>query len=395
MKGWLVDGSLASRQEFVAAQKLADGVRCFRRRPHWFAGRFDDQTVVKLRATSDLRFHPDVQLQPCTTPRRLQPKLSRKWFRSFCNTNQLVSPGLNEVVEQIGAPQAWSRATGSDTYIAIVDSGINGLNLEFPAWKKAGGWSYDNSFPWNDSTGHGTMCAVIAAGCPRNPLAKLCGVAPDALLYSCKTDYQSSTIIDAYDWIQDQHDQHGRPIIVSNSFGFETTTPPEEDGEPVTPDHPFVVVLRELVARKLPVVFAAGNNHPENKPRSRKPDRIWAWNSLPEVFTVAEVDRKERVRPYSSRGPGQWASASHPKPDCAAPAFGWVLIQDQYSKVIEGWGTSGAAPQAAGLLAMLKEQRPDFEPAVLYQRIRDKARKVPQPWNCVGSGILDCWHAVY
>jgi len=387
--GWLVDGSEASRTGFNAALAAATNVRRYRRRSHLFAGQLLRETVERFSANSGLRFFPDVRLAPYSSP------LDPGRFQLHRRANGNVSPGLNEVVEQIRAPQAWPRATGRDVFIAIVDSGINGQHNEFPAWKKADGWSYDSSDAWVDPNGHGTMCAVIAAGCPRQSNSRLCGVAPDARLYSCKTDYTTSVVLAAYEWIEDRHDEHGQPIVVSNSFGFDTALPPEIDGLPVHPDHPLAVAVQDLVDRGLPVVFAAGNNHPENQPTICRPSSIWAWNSLPAVLTVAELDEREAVRPSSSRGPGQWAGPGQGKPDCAAPTYGWILFKNTYQDALDGWGTSGAAPQAAGLLAMLKEQRPQSAPPVLYERIRSRCRALGQPPNCVGSGVLDCDSTLY
>jgi len=239
------------------------------------------------------------------------------------------------------------------------------------------------------------MCAAIAAGSPEGN-AELCGAAPDARLYSCKTDYQLSSIIAAYEWIEDQLEQKDPPkIVVNNSFGHEGAAPPQHNGQSLPQDHPLALTIKRLVAAGIPMVFAAGNNHDEKQPRSIKPNTIWAWNSLPDVLTVAEVDENLRVRPYSSRGPGEWAPAQSPKPDCSAPTYGWVLFGDGYGDAAEGWGTSGASPQAAGLLAMLRQQRPDLKPQALYQRIRDKCRALSEHKYQVGCGLLDCDAALY
>ncbi|MGD9647243.1 MAG: S8 family serine peptidase [Pirellulales bacterium] len=310
-------------------------------------------------------------------------------MHSFSNSPHARSPGLNQVLNEIKAPAAWQRASGKEVYIAIVDSGIHGAHPEFPDWKKAAGWSYDSSDPWTDPLGHGTMCAVIAAA-SAEPNARLCGVAPDARLLACKTDYQVSELIAAYEWIEDQRDALQPPIVVSNSFGFEQQTPPIDDKGELQPDNPLTTVIRRLVASGIPMVFAAGNNHDAAAPRVCSPNTIWAWNSLPEVLTVAEVNDQIEVHPCSSRGPGQWAEQEHPKPDCVAPTFGWIIFGQKYDAAVDGWGTSGAAPQAAGLLALMLQLQPDEPPAQLYYRIRDRCRALRSPHHCVGHGLIDC-----
>ena len=382
-RAWIVDGSHASARAFEAAARSATRIRRFRRTPRMFAGSLSEATARELSA-SGFRLYPDIQLDPFP---------NQEDFARFCSSVHAPQPGLNQVVELINAPLAWKRATGEEVYIAVVDSGINGTHPEFPPWKSAGGWSYDATDPWTDWLGHGTMCAAIAAASPESH-ARLCGVAPGANLYSCKTDFSISTIIDAYEWIEDQHEAHQHPVVVTNSFGFDLDTPPEIEGQPVQQDHPLAVVIKRVVASGIPMVFAAGNSHPVDA-KQCSPNSIWAWNSMRDVFTVAEVDENLIVRPSSSRGPGQWADASSAKPDCSAPTFGWILYGNSYGKADDGWGSSGAAPQAAGLLAMLLQQRPDMAPADLYMRIRDTSRALPSPWHCTGSGLLDCDAAVF
>jgi hypothetical protein len=385
LKRYIVDGSRATDLSLAAALRLADDVHWYRRTPGWFTGLFPSEAVKGLSAKGSLKFLPDRRLAPC---------LNLNDFQTYCDRSEAPSPGLNQVLQMISAPSAWKRATGKGVSIAVVDSGINGDAREFPDWKKAGGWSHDGSDPWTDSCGHGTMCAVIAAGSPE-PVARLCGVAPDAMLYSCKTNYNVSEIVAAYEWIEDQHDKYQKPIVVTNSFGYEDSSSPAEDHEQMLPDHLVTITIRRMVARGIPMVFAAGNNHPTNRPTQCSPNTIWAWASLPEVFTVTEVDENLGIRPYSSRGPGKWSKPGCAKPDCAAPAFGWILFGDTYKPSVEGWGTSGAAPQAAGLLAMMCEQRPTFKPHQHYDRIRKNCQKLPLAKHCAGCGLLNCERSLY
>jgi subtilisin family serine protease len=377
---WLIDGSHASATVLRSVLQNAHSVRSYRRTPTLFAGCLPPDVVDRFSATTELRFFVDHQLRPFTP---------LDDYRSVCSSPHARSPGLNQVLEVINAPSAWDRASGAGVHIAIVDSGIHGAHPEFPAAKKAGGWSYDSSDAWTDPVGHGTMCAVIAAGSPA-PAARVCGVAPDARLFSCKTDYSISEVLAAYEWIEDRHDELQSPIVVSNSFGFELQEAPREAGGAIPDDHPMTTVIRRMVANGMPMVFAAGNNHPDNAPQICSPNTIWAWNSLPEVLSVAEVDEHLQVRPYSSRGPGEWAAPHQTKPDCAAPTFGWIVYGQKYDSVVEGWGTSGAAPQVAGLLALMMEQDPKATPSALYQRVRDRCRPLPALPNCVGSGLIDC-----
>lgn len=387
LRRWLVDGSSGSRKCVELAERELIELHRYRRTPDLFAGWLSDESVAMLRKTSDLQLHPDLHLSPFTT-------ISE--FTAFCKKNAHTSPGLNQVVEEIRAPQAWQFAEGDGVAIAIVDSGIKGTCSEFPQWKKLAGWSWDNSDPWIDAMGHGTMCAAIASASPEDANARLCGVAPKSTLLSCKTNnYLMSTILDAYEWIEDQKELFKCPVVVNNSFGFETEAEPLENGKPLKVNHPVASAVNRLVnVSGIPMVFAAGNNHDLARGKLCSPNTIWAWHSLDTVLTVAEVDENSQVRDYSSRGPGQWRAQSKVKPDCAAPTYGWILFGDKYDSAVKGWGTSGAAPQATGLIALLSERWPKEAPASLYDRVRKGCQRLNYPATCVGSGKIDCLNSV-
>jgi serine protease AprX len=361
--------------------------------PGVVALRLPRELAIVYRQRDDLIFHPDFRLKPCASTTSLGPT----FFTQFMKRSGIAAQGLNDVLKLIGAPDAWLRSTGTETYIAIVDSGINKSHLEFPAWKRADGFSFDGSDPWQDSLGHGTMCAAIAAGSPQAG-ARVSGVAPNARLYSCRINYTASEAIAAYEWIENRFKEHGKPIIVNNSFGFESKMPPVELGIPITPNHLMARVLRRMVTNGLPVVFAAGNNHNGAacvNPLPCSPDTIWAFPSLPEIMTVADIDQKLDPREFSSRGPGQWHTNTSQKPDCAAPTFGYVLFGDTYREADDGWGTSGAAPQVTGLLSLLASQRPAATPTELNDRVRSTCKPLNACRRCVGHGMIQCNMALW
>lgn len=365
--------------------------RTYRRTPGLIAATLHSRVRERLARFKDLRFYPDVKLRPCVDPAPLGPQ----FFSRFKQKSGIRGPGLNEVLEIIEAPKAWTLSTGKDTYIAIIDSGVNGWHAEFPNWKKAGGWSSDNSDPWEDKLGHGTMCAAIAAACPMG-VSRVSGVAPESKLYSCKVDYQISSIIAAYEWLEDRQATDGRPIIINNSFGFESRIAPVENGSPLPRDHPLAEVLRRVVASGMSVIFAAGNNHDGSlhKGGNCGPNTIWTWHSMPQVLTIGEVD--ERMTPWatSSRGPGEWSDPGESKPDCMAPTFGWVLVGQGYGDTIDGWGTSGAAPQAAGVAALIASRAPSLSRLGIYDIIRATCQPIAGCNYCVGRGLLQAAAAV-
>jgi subtilisin family serine protease len=364
-------------------QSVQQRAHRFRRQSDTIAAVVNDLEYTRLISHPAVEVFPDVQLQPLTT-----------WTRGMSPMAAIT--GLPDVLQSISAPTAWNKSRGKDTYIAIVDTGVCGTMLEFPDWKKANGWSFDGSDPWEDYYGHGSMCACIAAGTDAGG-GRFNGVAPDAKLYSCKTQFFTSELIDIYEWLIDRRDEHDQPIIASNSYGFYSCADPQEDGHPITINHPFVTIVQQAIAAGITVVFAAGNNHADcdGAPDQCQPNTIWVWNSLDEVLSVGTVDENNNLWDYSSRGPGQWTPAERPKPDCVAPTYGEVMWDCGYSNMTNGWGTSGAAPQAAGLAALLASQRPNDPPATRLDRIRQSCDAHPTAATCSGHGVINCANAVY
>jgi len=220
------------------------------------------EEYYRLRSHPAVEIFPDVQLQPFWT-HQMSPLAA--------------TTGLKEVLDRISAPEAWNKSRGDGTYVAIVDTGICGSMPEFPDPKKADGWSFDGSDPWTDYYGHGSMCACIAAATDQHG-GRFNGVAPNAQLYSCKTTFYTSQLIAVYEWLMDRREEHGQPIIASNSYGFYTCADPQEDGQAISVNHPFATTLQQAIQEGIVVIFAAGNNHASchGDPNQCQPNTIWA-----------------------------------------------------------------------------------------------------------------------
>ncbi|MBM3298890.1 MAG: S8 family serine peptidase [Deltaproteobacteria bacterium] len=310
--------------------------------------------------------------------------------------------GLNEVMEHIRAPDAWKRTRGKGVTIAIVDTGVCGTLKEIPLSKRSplAIPTQDHRNHWQDGIGHGSMCAVIAAG-SRDQGGKFNGVAPEATVLSARTTLYSSDIYSIYDhlvtWkrggiIKD-------PLVVSNSYGMYTCKPSETLPE----DHPYASIVLLGIQEGITVVFAAGNNHYDvlcnYDPALCSPNSIWGVNSLDQVISVGTVNEnnvnQDESTPHvnSSRGPGQWARA-YPKPDVVAPTYGEVVWGCNYQGM-NWWGTSGACPQVAGLAALILSVDPKRNPQEVAEIIRSTATRLDNTApTCVGHGLINCEAAV-
>lgn len=301
---------------------------------------------------------------------------------------------LNDVLARIGA-QNLIYPRRNSVVIAVVDSGVDGARPEFrPADKRAGGWAEDPYDPWKDSRGHGTMCAVIAAGAGGDG-GGFQGVAPLTPVMSCRAPgLVDGDLALIYDRLADMA-ADGITVVASNSYGWHTATTPElPDGEK------FSEALNNAIAAGVHVVFSAGNNHSKTGagPTVCTPNTIWQYKGLADVMTVGTCDLEGNMWGYSSRGPGQFPKqpGHGPKPDVVAPTPRMGLIAHGSRNIVapNGWGTSGAAPQVAGLLAVLASTRPEAPRADLFDIIRQTAASLGHDKKCQGHGMIDCQAAV-
>lgn len=245
--------------------------------------------------------------------------------------------------------------------------------------------------PWTDWHGHGTMCAAIAAG-TRSSGGLFDGVAPDASLIACKTFFYDTELTAIHDYLIALLDEKPNlRIVATNSFGLRTGTPP---GPPPSLDFP--AALSEAVGRGIPVFFSAGNYHAlaGGGASACSPTSIWLHKCREDVVSVATCDLAGSMWDYSSRGPGQHFGqpGTSRKPDVTAPTprNGRVIYGSSVRVLPDGWGTSGACPQAAGLAALLLSAQRALSPVQVYDAVRGGADDLGHPDHCQGAGRIDC-----
>jgi len=296
---------------------------------------------------------------------------------------------LNDVLQQIKARDAWRISQGAGVVIAIIDTGIEGSRPEFPPARRAGEWHAFGEDAWTDDDGHGTMCATIATA----NTAEFTGVAPNARIISCKVNYRDSQLALAYDYLTDLA-EGGMTIVASNSWGTKTGTPPERERRAQFPR-----ALQRALDAGVIVVCSAGNYHDLVTGATEcGPTSIWLHKSRADVLTVGTCKLNGAMWAYSSRGPGQdfGQPNTSSKPDVTAPTpeNGRILYGKHARTLRDGWGTSGAAPQVAGLAALILAKSPGIPRAALFDAIRDSADRLPSKPHCCGAGMINCGNAV-
>ncbi|MFD4637188.1 S8 family serine peptidase [Lentzea sp. NPDC058436] len=258
---------------------------------------------------------------------------------------------LDRSTKQIGAPEAWQAGvTGRGVKVAVLDTGVDENHPDLQG-KQVGEKDFTGTGS-TDRVGHGTHVASTIAS--RGEQYR--GVAPDAEILDGKVcesfGCAESWILDGMQWAADQGAN-----VVNMSLGG--------------PDTPAVDPLEEAVNRLSResgalFVISAGNNG--------QPESIGSPGSAESALTVGAVDRDDSIAAFSSRGPAADGSL---KPDVTAPGVGIVAAQNGTTGHVAKSGTSMAAPHAAGVVALLKQQHPDWTGALLKAAVMESAKANP------------------
>lgn len=333
--------------------------------------------------------------------------------------------------------------TGKGVGIGIMDSGVNGLhpglafgaktvqNVKFtgdvaglycePADPCLHADLYLENVQNTDNTsGHGTHVAGIAAGDGSGSRAKYRGVAPGAHVIGLGVGDGLSIInimvISAVDWIIDNRAKYNIQVV-NNSWGGRGA---------FNPNDPVNAAMRKLYEAGVTVVFAAGNDGPAENTMNRRSVAPWVISVAAGCkFGVFDVTnsrsrcndgRTRQLADFSSRGiPGD--PLQHP--DITAPGVrivstrsstGFALnaldapsdaqscgipveFVDEYTCAS---GTSMAAPHVAGVIALMEEaSKGTLTPDQALAALRATATPMPGfgEWEA-GAGYMNALAAV-
>lgn len=264
--------------------------------------------------------------------------------------NQSYLDNVNDT--DIDAPEAWDvRHDCSGVAVAVMDTGINYRHKDLSGnYLKVEGYDFANrdSDPLDDN-GHGTAVAGIIGAAGNNGIGTA-GVCWNVQLIALKIfDYRgagsTSNMIDAAEYAIALKKEHGINIkAVNMSFGGGGFSQAEVD------------VLRALQAADILVLAAAGNQGADNDSTPEYP----ASYDVDNVVSVAATDYSDHLAYFSNHGaksvdiaaPGQMILTSY--------------IPGEESYQVES-GTSVAAPQVAGVAAIVASENPGYS----YKEIKD------------------------
>ncbi|WP_217185439.1 S8 family peptidase [Streptomyces sp. AC495_CC817] len=287
---------------------------------------------------------------------------------------------LDTSVARIGAPKAWKAGfDGKGVTIAVLDTGVDATHPDLKG-QVAAAKNFSTSPDTTDKYGHGTHVASIAAGTGARSKGRYKGVAPGAELLNGKVLSDEgfgddSGIIAGMEWAAGQ----GADVVNLSLGGGDT---PEVD--------PMEAMINKLSAEK-GILFAVAAGNEGDGERS-----VGSPGSAAAALTVGAVDDKDRIAPFSSRGPGMDGQI---KPDVTAPGVAITaaaapgsVIDEEVGQKPDGYltisGTSMATPHVAGAAALLKQQHPDWTYAELKAVLVASAKGGPYTPFAQGSGRI-------
>ncbi|MDQ3800106.1 MAG: S8 family peptidase [Acidobacteriota bacterium] len=324
-----------------------------------FSARMSEVSAGKLK------FHPAVQLVSRNSYLAGDP--------SALTEQKYAGWGLDRIDQRdlpLNGKYLYSL-NGRGVHIFVLDSGINAEHGDFtgrvaPPYNPSQPWDKNVSMnfaleynageidPANltDCSGHGTAVASIAAGWEL-------GVAKAATVHAlrienCNGLRDKRWIINAFNWVLDNHRYLSGPSIVNFSYNFV-----------INPDNEDIEAAVERLAAEVAVVNSAGNN---NKNTSNViPSRLYN----PGVIVVGASDQYDRRYYDSSTGLGSNYGGSV---DVFAPGVNVSAARhDDSMRGKRVSGTSFAAPYVTGLGALYLQTAPTATPAMVESYIKQSA----------------------
>lgn len=235
----------------------------------------------------------------------------------------------------ISIEKAWEHATGRGVKIAFIDTGVDLNHTDLQPNVRCTGYDTETDTPGSRVYGpHGTHCAGIAAAVKDNAF-QIAGVAPDAEIMSVSNRLVSSTNsrlrrATGFSWAV----RNGADII---SCSWNSSTRHKALDEAIE-----YALTDGRGGKGCIVAFASGNDGT---------DRVsYPADVADGILTVGAIDRNGARATFSQYGDLL---------DVMAPGVD-ILSTLPYNETGYSYGTSTAAPFAAGIVALILEKNPDL-----------------------------------
>lgn len=294
-------------------------------------------------------------------------------------------PGVPDARKKIGVDKAWETTRGEDVVIAVFDTSFYSDFLKSD--RVISTFSGDDvASAYSDpEEGHGTMCAVSAAGNVEDG-APVNGVAPDAELMLARITDSSGAmpyVEEAWDWLIGQIKQTDKPVISTHSYGVPLCSGRTMDLCDATTTKVVAAANKRVDHQSF---HAAGNEAMYCGHRLvGATNGIMGTNSLPSTITVGanRFDLVDAQR-YSSHGFGTCSGlSSNPKPDvsCLIPSlipYGTDVKDMSTGQGGSSGGTSEATPLTAGVGALIASVTGDARRGNI-EDVLESTAELPRP----------------
>lgn len=286
----------------------------------------------------------------------------------------------------ISAPLAWATTTGSDkVVVAVLDSGVDYRHddLANNMWVRPadmapyhdddlgtiddvnGFDAIDNSSDPMDDNGHGTHCAGIIGAEGSNDIG-IAGVNWNVRIMPLKFMNAggfgtTKDAVEAINYVIERKKAGVNVRIISASWGSTQKSRALED------------IIRKAYEEGILFVAAAGNASTNN---DRTPHYPSSYN-VPNVISVAALDRHDQLASFSNYGPKSVAIAA-PGVDILSTWLG-----NEYE---EKSGTSMATPVVAGVAALVLAHEPGLSVDELKKKLLTSVDKLDSLAGKVSSG---------
>jgi len=302
---------------------------------------------------------------PLVPVRPRDPQFDDQW--ALANSGQR---GGKEGAD-ISATLAWAKTTGSeDVVVAVLDSGVDYTHEDLAGnmWTRPDGMApyhdnelgtvddengfnaIDNTSDPMDENGHGTHCAGIIGAEGENDLG-IAGVNWKVQIMPLKFMNAggfgtTKDAIEAINYVIDRKKAGVNVRVISASWGSTQRSRALEE------------VIRKAYENDILFVAAAGNASTNN---DRSPHYPSSYN-VPNVISVAALDRHDQLASFSNYGPKSVAIAA-PGVEILSTWLG-----NQYE---EKSGTSMATPVVSGVAALILAEHPRMSVDELRKKLLD------------------------
>ena len=321
----------------------------------------------------------------------------------------LITDVIEPNVAKVRAPDVWNLGfEGQGVVVGVADTGFQWDHPALIGRYRGSAASHD--YAWHDAIhdaaagnpcgsdspmpcdddGHGTGTAGLAVG-DAGPGNRI-GIAPGATLIGCRNmDRGTGTparYTECFEWMLAPTNSAGespRPDLGADVINDSWSCPPSEG---CTDPDVLESVVDNVRAAGIAVVFAAGNEGSE-------------LDGVPECFTVDEPPAiyasvisvgatwiDDAIASFSSVGPVALDGSNRLKPDLVAPGVSLRTAAPSNSYAESFTGTSGAAPEVSGAIALLWSAAPellgDVDRTQRALELGATPLRLPQPLFCAG-----------